>query len=64
MNTSPSMSITALEPESARRQEAAAPVSRPPFGAAPAQAPREEQLADWEKEWLAEVQRRKAKQGG
>ena len=56
--------ITALEPESARRQEAAAPVSRPPFGAAPAQAPREEQLADWEKEWLAEVQRRKAKQGG
>ena len=47
--------ITALEPEPARR---------PPFGSSPAPAAREEQLADWEKEWLAEVQRRKAQQGG
>lgn len=54
--------ITALEPESMRKNEPAAPVTEPPFGsaAAPAQSTQPAQLADWEKEWLEEVKRRRA----
>ena len=56
--------ITALEPESARRQEAAAPVSRPPFGAAPGASPAGGAAGRLGKGMAGRVQRRKAKQGG
>ena len=57
--------ITALEP----RVRPPPGGGRPGQPAAPSARPRRKprgrsRLADWEKEWLAEVQRRKAKQGG
>ena len=55
--------ITALEPESIRKNQPTAPVTEPPFGnaAAPsAGSAQPAQLADWEKEWLEEVKRRRA----
>lgn len=55
--------ITALEPESIRKNQPTAPVTEPPFGnaAAPAAGSAQPaQLADWEKEWLEEVKRRRA----
>lgn len=51
--------ITALEPESVQKNQPAAPVSEPPFGSTPAQGGQPDQLADWEKEWLEEVKRRR-----
>ena len=55
--------ITALEPESIRKNQPTAPVTEPPFGNAAAPAAgfaQPAQLADWEKEWLEEVKRRRA----
>ena len=42
--------ITALEPESARRQQTAQPVSAPT---------QPDKLENWERDWMEEVQRRK-----
>lgn len=49
--------ITALEPEIAHRNEL---IGQPPFGGTDQPDPVSDQLADWEKEWLEEVRRRRA----
>lgn len=49
--------ITAVEPEPAARTQAAAPQAAAPAAATASAS----QLADWEKEWLAEVQRRRTR---
>lgn len=55
--------ITALEPEISEQKKSGA-VTQPPFGTAatqaPTQSPESAPLADWEKEWLEEVKRRRA----
>ena len=56
---------TALEPEISEEKRARA-VTRPPFGAvtasASAQNTESAPLADWEKEWIEEVKRRRTQQ--
>ena len=57
--------ITALEPEISEQKQSGT-VTRPPFGAAAAsastQADENTPLADWEKEWVENVKRRRAQQ--
>ncbi len=57
--------VTALEPEISEEKRARA-VTRPPFGAvtasASAQNTESAPLADWEKEWIEEVKRRRTQQ--
>lgn len=54
--------ITALEPEITRKPNTDVSVNQPPFGTGQPANTSSDQLADWEKTWLAEVKRRRAKQ--